>query len=91
MQQPPDDDDVQHVPKHTMGEGGAVGARKIEDCAGGSTAERHAEDRRHDDDADPRSGLAGGEVLAHYDRVARDDPALQEAENRRDGFVTLGK
>jgi hypothetical protein len=58
------DRQVEKIPPDAVHEGGAVRARHVEDRPVKTPAERHAEERRHDHDADPQAGLAGREVLA---------------------------
>jgi hypothetical protein len=75
---------VQRVEGDAVEEGHPVGSRQVVDPARHPAAQRHAHDRRHDDETDLGAGLPRGEVFAHDDRVGRHDPALAEPEDQRD-------
>jgi hypothetical protein len=79
-QQPEGDRHVQQVPADAVQEGGPIGAGEVVDLAAQPAAQRHADDGRHQHQADPGAGLAGREVVAHDHRVARHDAALRQPE-----------
>src|SRR3569833_4265485 len=81
--QPPDDGAVQEVPRNAIEESGMIGAGEVEQLAAHPAAARHADDGHRDGDAHARPGFLGREVFAHDHAVARDDAALEQAEQRR--------
>src|SRR5690348_5644073 len=82
--QPPDDGAVQDVPGDAVEEGGVIGAGEVEQFAAHPGAACHAEDGGRDGDAHACAGFLRREVFAHDHAVARDDAALEQAEQRRD-------
>src|SRR5690348_12502771 len=83
-QEPRGDREVEQVPADAVQERGAVGAGRIEYRSGHPAAERHAEERRHEDDGDARARFARREVFADDERIRGHESALEEAEERRD-------
>src|SRR4051812_21977460 len=75
---------VQKVPEQAVGEGGLVRAGKIKDYAGTPPAECHSKKRGHDDETDTAARFPRREILAQEDGVARNDAALEQAEQGRD-------
>src|SRR6266571_4797154 len=82
-QQPERNRQVEQVEGEAVDERRAVGAGEIEDRARHPAAERHAEERRHQDHAEARACLAGFEMLAHDQGVGGHDATLEQAEERR--------
>src|SRR5438094_9949468 len=68
--EPRGDREVEQVPADAVHEGGAVRTRGIEDGAGDPAAERHAEERSHQDDRYSSTRFAWREVLAHDERIS---------------------
>ena len=83
-QQPQGDRHVQQIPQDAIDERGLIGAGQVEDHSGHPAAERHAQQRGRQHHADPHPGLGRGEILADDDGVGGHDPALRQAEDRRD-------
>ena len=65
----------------------AIRARQIENISRHPTAQRHAEQARHQHDADAGAGFFRRKVFADDDGVARNDAALEQAEHRRDDIT----
>ena len=84
MQQPGHDRHVHQIKAEAVQERRPVGAGEVENPSRHPAAERHAEQRRHQDDTEARAGFARREIFAHDDGVARHDATLEQAEQRRD-------
>ena len=82
-----DDGDVECVPDEAVDEGRLVRARPVKNGARQPASEGHAAQRGHQHRADARADIGGGEILAHDQRVGRDDAALRQAEQ---GRIALG-
>ena len=61
-----------------------VGAGQVKHLARHPAAQRHAQHGEHDHGAHPHANLFGRKILAHHQRIRRDDAALEQAEHGRD-------